>query len=513
MPDDSQSRRCSPVGAGRFAGRWSTGRCRTIRCPVGASRRCRTIRRPVGAGRFAGRSVPDDSPVAAGGAVSAAEARYRRCNPVGAARRCRPRRCRTIRLADLVGAGRFAWQKPQWPRSARSGSFAANGSRRRARRRLLLCRGDHGVGRARTKSPTAASGQPTRGEAQQRNGAPSALGAIGGSPARESQANIDHDAVYDAGGQLRLVLAVTAFALVSAAVGLFLAWQLGSTLGLSPADGGVLRPLGQRIAIASAVAGIGLAFVGEMMLYLRLYVTQLRVVERDDDGRAVVIGAKLAFPGLRLPLHEGVLRGARDHDGRSQHVRGVSVAAPWRSLHLRERRLPLILDVQGRWLRPAQPGRCRTIRWTGPSRCRTIRWTRRIDGARTQDLLDLSLKRASIAAVALRSRDASHVRPSLQAPAQIRTVQYRPSQRQPGPVHHGHPEAHRLVRLACIHTCSRRGFPAHRGVDQPRSVPPQACSRRPRSNRCQRPTTRPRACTITLAAGAVRFVLGFERTM
>ncbi len=211
-------------------------------------------------------------------------------------------------------------------------------------------RGKKGAGDGASHAPAAAHG---------RNGRALEQAAPGRRPASQRAERAGPDGaddpgvVYESAGQLYSVYAVTALSVLCAGLALATGWYVGNHFGLSPADGGVLRPLWQRVAFGSALASVGCAFAGGMLLYLRLYIARLRIVERDGEGRTVTLEAAMAFPGLRVPLSEAELMGTGDHAGRSSHFRGVSVNAPWTSLRLRGRRLPLILDAQGRWLRPS----------------------------------------------------------------------------------------------------------------------------------------------------------------
>ncbi len=57
-------------------------------------------------------------------------------------------------------------------------------------------------------------------------------------------------------------------------------WGIFQTFGLAEADGGVLRPLWQRVALGGFVAGVGLVAAGGMWIYIKLYALH---ISRDGD--------------------------------------------------------------------------------------------------------------------------------------------------------------------------------------------------------------------------------------
>ena len=119
-------------------------------------------------------------------------------------------------------------------------------------------------------------------------------------------------------------------------------WSIFNSFGLSPADGGVLKPLGQRLTIGGFVAGMGVAAFVVMRLYAGLYVTRM---ERSGD----LVGVQnLTLTGRRwhtIPAADFDL-GEIYGEGRVFTSPGLSVYAPWRTLRVKGRWLPLILDLQ-----------------------------------------------------------------------------------------------------------------------------------------------------------------------
>lgn len=119
-------------------------------------------------------------------------------------------------------------------------------------------------------------------------------------------------------------------------------WVIFQSFGLSPADGGVLRPFGERLAFGGIVAGLGLAAFLGMRLYVDLYVTRM---EQSGDLVGVqtmtLTGRRWrTFPAADFDL--GALYG----EGRVFRSPRLSVYAPWRTLRVKGRTLPLILDMQ-----------------------------------------------------------------------------------------------------------------------------------------------------------------------
>lgn len=119
----------------------------------------------------------------------------------------------------------------------------------------------------------------------------------------------------------------------------FLYWaaDMSQTYGLSPGDGGVLRPPAARWTVAAILALIGiLPFLG-MVIYTRLYVIGL--AREGDELRVTVIG--LLAASTRIHAVRDV-NAAREHHGQ---FRGrITVNAPWTVLRIAGR--PYIIDRQ-----------------------------------------------------------------------------------------------------------------------------------------------------------------------
>jgi hypothetical protein len=154
--------------------------------------------------------------------------------------------------------------------------------------------------------------------------------------------------LYRAGYQLVKVRAVILLSLGCALASCWWGWDLFTTLGLRPADGGVLQPFWVRFLVGALVASLGLAFAIGMWFYSRLYVASLAY--DPDSGRLVV-----RTPGFFLTRTESFapseIQGTSYRRGRLDNPVGVSVDAPWHALRIK-RRFGYIVDAQGHWLDP-----------------------------------------------------------------------------------------------------------------------------------------------------------------
>jgi transmembrane protein TMEM70 (proton-transport ATP synthase complex) len=136
-------------------------------------------------------------------------------------------------------------------------------------------------------------------------------------------------------------------ALVCAAVSTWWGFDLAQTYGTSPGDGGVTAPLAARLAWGVGVGALGVLFAVGMWLYGRCYVTKMELDQRA--GKLYVHTVR--FFGTRRHAFDvsGVL-GSVYHEGELDSDLAPSVDAPWTSVSLAGRRLPLIVDQQGEFL-------------------------------------------------------------------------------------------------------------------------------------------------------------------
>ncbi|NOZ70600.1 MAG: hypothetical protein GXP38_01590 [Chloroflexi bacterium] len=152
--------------------------------------------------------------------------------------------------------------------------------------------------------------------------------------------------VFDAGRQLLKVRAMMAAALIVAVVTLYAGIHLAQSYGLNPADGGVLAPLPLRLAWGAGVTLLGLAFAAAMIIYGHCYVARLEVDEMTDYLHIYTISPWLTLRPEKIP--RSALKPGRRHRGRTLFIwHPILVNAPWQTLRVQGRRLPLILDEQG----------------------------------------------------------------------------------------------------------------------------------------------------------------------
>lgn len=120
----------------------------------------------------------------------------------------------------------------------------------------------------------------------------------------------------------------------------WLAWAGDSaqSFGLSPGDGGVLRPPGERWGVAAILATLGLLPGLGLAVYMRRYI--VRLVREGDTAHVTVLGVWKARERSR-PL--SAFEGGDAHAGRMS-AGGVSVNAPWITLRIDGRRY--VVDLQ-----------------------------------------------------------------------------------------------------------------------------------------------------------------------
>ena len=160
--------------------------------------------------------------------------------------------------------------------------------------------------------------------------------------------------IYRAGSQLTKIKAFMAFTLLVAAGGLYWGWDLFNNYGLVPGDGGVLAPVGQRLAWGLSVAGLGLAMLYGMWLYGCQYAAR---IDYDPSADALHVRT-LQFLATREEVYAASeVVESTWHHGRMDTGEGVSVNAPWFFVRFRNRRWRLIVDGQGIFADPGLAAR------------------------------------------------------------------------------------------------------------------------------------------------------------
>ena len=130
--------------------------------------------------------------------------------------------------------------------------------------------------------------------------------------------------------------------------------DLAQHYGQAPGDGGVLKPLPERIALGAFVCSLGAVFAGSMWLYGKFYVAS---IDFDSYKQKVYLDT-VEFFGTKP--HEIELSSILDRDDFAGQLdlttfdpSSLSVNAPWRSVRLRGWMLPVIIDAQGEILHQA----------------------------------------------------------------------------------------------------------------------------------------------------------------
>jgi hypothetical protein len=156
------------------------------------------------------------------------------------------------------------------------------------------------------------------------------------------------ETLFRAGRQLVKVRAVMLFSLVCAAASLWWGFDLAQTYGSRPAEGGALAPLPVRLAWGVGVGSLGVIFAAGMWLYGRCYVAKMELDQRTGTLHVYTV----RFFGSRKQVFDvSDILGSSYHEGKFDGMGVVpTVDAPWRSMRLAGRRLPLIVDQQGVFL-------------------------------------------------------------------------------------------------------------------------------------------------------------------
>jgi hypothetical protein len=146
--------------------------------------------------------------------------------------------------------------------------------------------------------------------------------------------------IFSAGFQGTKARILQVMSLLVFPVSLWAAWLMLTVPATGPNDD--LPPAGRwAIALLAALVGVGF-FVG-MWVYGRCYVGKAEVDTERNRLRLTLLG--FLFPST-LEIPADAIAGSTDHDGHL-HTHHVSVNAPWTSVRVRGRRLPLVVDAQG----------------------------------------------------------------------------------------------------------------------------------------------------------------------
>lgn len=157
--------------------------------------------------------------------------------------------------------------------------------------------------------------------------------------------------VYRSASQGLKVQAVAVFSVLVLLGTTCASYRIATRYGLSPADGGVLRPVWQRWSLALGLLAMAAAFAVGMGVYGARYVDRIEWLAPSRQFRIRTLGwparTYLVAAGARVQL-----RSRRDVSVPGEPLNhGIRVDAPWLQLQLERPGPCLILDLQG-WLSP-----------------------------------------------------------------------------------------------------------------------------------------------------------------
>ena len=128
-------------------------------------------------------------------------------------------------------------------------------------------------------------------------------------------------------------------------------YQIGTTFGLSPADGGQLKPAWERWSLALFLLAMAVAFVAGMLVYGERYVDRIGLNEASGQFLLHTLGP---LAKTYVLAQDDVIRAEQRRDKSEPWAPwndGISIDAPWLSLRIKGRDSFLILDQQG-WFTP-----------------------------------------------------------------------------------------------------------------------------------------------------------------
>ncbi len=139
-----------------------------------------------------------------------------------------------------------------------------------------------------------------------------------------------------------LVVVLGGLAMIVAGVNICLSW------GLATADGGILKPLPQRLAFGGGLAGLALVLIAGMHYYLLRYIVSMR---RDGSQLYIRTAAQLRGPGHVFAAGDVV---SLDYHAGKTLTYKAYVNAPWKKMRIRGVRLPFIIDMQAEYINKAE---------------------------------------------------------------------------------------------------------------------------------------------------------------
>ena len=115
--------------------------------------------------------------------------------------------------------------------------------------------------------------------------------------------------------------------------------------GLNPGDGGVLAPLSVRLAGGAGFFLFGISLAVVTWLYAKCYIARIAL----DEQTGILHISTVRFFGTRaeeVPISR--IAGSRFYEGFTKgNSDSATVHAPFRTVRIEGRKLPLLLDLQG----------------------------------------------------------------------------------------------------------------------------------------------------------------------
>jgi hypothetical protein len=151
--------------------------------------------------------------------------------------------------------------------------------------------------------------------------------------------------IYRAGSRLITVKIMILVGVACAIAACWWGWGLFQTYGSNPGDGGVLAPVGTRLAVGLATAAGGFAIAAGMWFYGTIYVGSIDYDEPAGNLHIRTVQNIFGSHDVLTPLT--AIEGSRLKGDRTLFLNGQIVNAPWISLRVAGRRAPLVVDIKG----------------------------------------------------------------------------------------------------------------------------------------------------------------------
>lgn len=151
--------------------------------------------------------------------------------------------------------------------------------------------------------------------------------------------------IFEAGGQLIKLRLLILFLLACAAGSIWAGVYFAQSYGVNPGDGGVLAPLSVRLAGGAGFFLFGISLAVGTWLFAKCYVTGIAL----DEQTGILHISSARFFGTRtdqVPVSKII--SSRFYKGFTEGTSdSAQVHAPFRTVRIEGRKLPLLLDLQG----------------------------------------------------------------------------------------------------------------------------------------------------------------------